>query len=131
MWRMHVGDLEIVERALHAQHGPLIRIAPDEVASSDPAAIPLIFPIQRPLEKTVWYLVWRPVPPLSKRADMFTSINEKKHAAYRKIVGGVYAMSNILRNEDHLDDCVNLFMKRLGEFADRKEEFDFGLWLEM
>ncbi|KAF2801150.1 cytochrome P450 [Melanomma pulvis-pyrius CBS 109.77] len=131
MWRMHVGDLEIVERALHAQHGPLIRIAPDEVASNDPAAIPLIFPIQRPLEKTVWYLVWRPVPNLSKRADMFTSINEKEHAAYRKIVGGVYAMSNILRNEDHLDDCVNLFMKRLREFADRKEEFDFGLWLEM
>jgi hypothetical protein len=131
MYRMYVGDLEIVQRALHEQYGPLIRIAPDEVVSNDPGAIQLIFPIQKPLEKTNWYPVWRPVPHIAKRADMFTSTNEKEHSAYRRIVGGVYAMSSILKNEDELDACVNLFVKRIGEFADRKEAFDFGTWLEM
>lgn len=131
MYRMYVGDLEIVQRALHEQYGPLIRIAPDEVVSNDPGAIQLIFPIQKALEKTNWYPVWRPVPHIAQRADMFTSTNEKEHSAYRRIVGGVYAMSSILKNEDELDACVNLFVKRIGEFADRKEAFDFGTWLEM
>jgi hypothetical protein len=53
----YVGDLEIVEQALHEQHGPLVRMTPDEVASSDPVAVQLIFPVQRPLEKTDWYKV--------------------------------------------------------------------------
>ncbi|KAF2710606.1 cytochrome P450 [Pleomassaria siparia CBS 279.74] len=131
MYRMYRGDLEHFHRELHDKFGPLVRVAPDEVVSNDPSAIPLIFRVQKPLEKTVWYLVWRAVPHISNQPDMFTSIDEKEHAAYRRIVGGYYAMSSILRNEDQLDGCVNLFIERLGEFADRKEDFDFGLWLEM
>lgn len=130
MWRMHVGDVEIHQRALHEKYGPVIRIAHDEVAVSDPEAIPRIYPTQRPLEKTTWYHAWRPMG-LPGQPDLFTQTNEKAHSAYRRTVGGVYSLSNVLRNEYKLDKTVELFLQRISGFADRKEAFDFGLWLEM
>jgi len=130
MWQMHSGRYEITMRALHAKYGLIVRIAPDEVAVSDPAAIPKIYPIQRPLEKTNWYHPWRPAG-LAGQRDLFTETNERVHSAYRRIVGGVYSLSNILKNEKDVDETVVLFLERLNGFADRKESFDFGLWLEM
>ncbi|PSN68694.1 cytochrome P450 [Corynespora cassiicola Philippines] len=130
MYRMYAGDMEIASRALHERYGPLVRIAPNEVTCSDPEAIPRIYHTHRPLEKTDWYLAFRPVG-IGGRTDLFTELNEKNHADLRKIVGPVYSLSNILKNEDKEDECMELFMKILGEFADDGEEFDFGLWLEM
>ncbi|KAF2020437.1 cytochrome P450 [Aaosphaeria arxii CBS 175.79] len=130
MYRMYRGDQEIVQRKLHEQYGPLLRVAPHEVQSNDPAEIAKIYSTQRPLEKTDFYSVFRAVA-IPSRPDMFTSINEKEHAVYRKLVSGVYSMSNILKNEDSVDGCVTLFVERLRGFADRNEAFDFGLWLEM
>jgi hypothetical protein len=37
----------------------------------------------------------------------------------------------MLKNEVSIDETTNTFMTRLGEYADREEAFDFGLWLEM
>ena len=127
---MHVGDVEIHQRALHEKYGPIIRIAPDEVAISDPEVIPRVYPLQKPLEKTNWYHAWRPIG-LPGQPDLFTQTNEKAHSAYRRVVGGVYGLSNVLKNEHKLDKTVELFMKRIDGFIDRKESMDFGLWLEM
>ncbi|CAI6339321.1 unnamed protein product [Periconia digitata] len=131
MWRMHVGDLEIELRKAHDQYGPLVRIAPDEVSSGNPADIPTMYRVQKPLEKTVWYLPWRAFPAFHERPDMFTTLLGKDHAAYKKIIAGTLTMSSILRNEDKMDECLLLFLNRMGEFADRGTSFDFGFWLEM
>jgi len=130
VYRMYVGDLEHHQRALHDEYGPIVRIAPDEVVVSDPEAIPLIYPIQKALEKTDWYHAWRP-PGLNCQPDLFTETNEKAHSAYRRVVGGVYALSSILKSEVELDTTLSLFIKRIEGFADRKDAFDFGQWLEM
>jgi hypothetical protein len=130
MWHHHNGDVQTFERALHKEYGPIIRIAPDEVAVADPKAIPHIYRVQKPLQKTDWYHPWRPQG-LDSQPDLFTQTDEKAHAAYRRIVGGVYSLSSILKNEPGLDVTLELFLERLGSFADSKEAFDFGLWLEM
>ncbi|KAF2132974.1 cytochrome P450 [Dothidotthia symphoricarpi CBS 119687] len=132
MYRMYKGDLEFHQRSMHHsfEYGPLVRIAPDEVHSSDPKAIPIIYRVQQPLEKTNFYLTFRPMIP-GFSLDMFTDDSEKHHTAYRKIVGPVYTLTSMLKNEGALDKTANLFMERLGDFADRNESFDFGLWLEM
>ena len=54
VYRMFLGDLEVVQRELHEQYGLLIRIAPNEVSSSDPDAISLVYTTQKPLTKTDW-----------------------------------------------------------------------------
>jgi hypothetical protein len=61
----------------------------------------------------------------------FTNRSEVDHAAYQRLVAHVYSLSNVLRCEPELDKAVSLFIQRLGEFADSKKAFDFGLWLEM
>jgi hypothetical protein len=57
---MYRGDIEIAQRALHQRYGPLVRIAPNELVTSDPAAISLIYRTQNPLSKTDWYVTFRP-----------------------------------------------------------------------
>lgn len=127
---MAVGDIETVERNLHAKYGPLVRMGPNEVSCSDTAAIPLIYRERNPLPKTSWYETFRPQG-VSDQADLFTETDEEKHTRYRKIVGPAYHMSVVLKNESAIDECTNLFVKRLNEFAARKQPFDFGHWLEM
>lgn len=130
MWRHQKGDIEYHQRALHKRYGPIIRIGPDQVAVADPIAIPLIYPTQNPLKKTDWYRPWRPQG-LDSQLDLFTQTDEKAHAAYRRIVGGVYSLRSILKSEKELDQTLGIFLERLGRFADSGKEFDFGLWLEM
>jgi hypothetical protein len=86
--------------------------------------------MKEPLEKTVWYDAWRPAG-MKARPDMFTNRSEKDHAAYQRILGHVYSLTNVLKSEPELDKTRELFIQRLDEFADRNEELDFGLWLEM
>jgi hypothetical protein len=114
----------------HLEYGPVVRTAPDEVHASDPKAIPLIYPIQQPLEKTDWYLTYRPVT-LGGGPDLFTDDSEKHHTAHRRNIGQVYTLSSMLKNEVAIDETTKTFMERLGEYADREDAFDFGLWLEM
>jgi hypothetical protein len=56
MYRMVLGDVEVTQRELHNRYGPLVRIAPNEVFSSDSDAVPLIYTTQNPLNKTDWYV---------------------------------------------------------------------------
>lgn len=130
MYHHHTGDIDIATRALHTRYGPIVRIAPDEVTVADPSALPLIYTVQKALQKTDWYVPWRPKG-LGSQPDLFTQTDERAHAAYRRIVGGVYSLSSILKSEAMLDEMLELFMQRLGGFAERGEAFDFGLWLEM
>jgi hypothetical protein len=68
---------------------------------------------------------------MNSRIDMFTNRSEKDHAAYQRVIAHIYSLSSVLKSEPALDEARNVFIQRLDEFADKNEEFDFGLWLEM
>ncbi|KAF3036928.1 hypothetical protein E8E12_005412 [Didymella heteroderae] len=130
MVRMYYGDYHIAQVALHDKYGPLIRIAPNELSYSKPDGVPVIYRLSRPLEKTDWYWAWKGAG-LKSQINMFTITDEKMHTAYRRVVGTVYSLSNILKNEKKMDENVQLLLGRLDGFVERKEEVDLGLWLEM
>jgi hypothetical protein len=96
----------------------------------DPREVSALYPLKDPLEKTVWYDAWRPAG-MNSRIDMFTNRSEKDHAAYQRVIAHIYSLSSVLKSEPALDEARNVFIQRLDEFADKNEEFDFGLWLEM
>lgn len=124
------GDMEHVQRALHKKHGPLVRIAPDEVICADPEAIKTIYPTQVPIPtKTDFYVPWR-VDSFSKYPDNFTASDEKLHAQRRKIVNHIYSLTTVLSLESYIDNCTQLFLQRLGEFADQEKRTDLGEWLQ-
>ncbi|KAF2127339.1 hypothetical protein P153DRAFT_387883 [Dothidotthia symphoricarpi CBS 119687] len=98
MYRIYRGGLTDRMRDMHERYGPLVRIAPNEVLSADPEAIAKIHPTQ----------------------------HKNEHSEYRNIVGGVYTMTSVLKNEYMLDEVLNLFVRRLDKFTDAKKPFDFG-----
>ncbi|KAF2200696.1 cytochrome P450 [Delitschia confertaspora ATCC 74209] len=130
MYRIYVGDMDIVQRRLHKKYGPLVRIAPNEVSSSDPADIPKIYRSQGPLIKTDFYTTWGSKS-ISTQPDQFTCIDEQEHTRYRKIVLPVYSLANVLKLEDYVANCTRMFIQRMHEFVDNDQEVDLGEWLLM
>ncbi|KAF2851926.1 cytochrome P450 [Plenodomus tracheiphilus IPT5] len=130
MYRIYVGDMHEVQRRLHKRYGPVVRIAPNEVSTTDVSAIPKIYKVQRPLAKTDFYSVWGGGS-ISKQLDTFSQPDERLHSNYRRIVNPVYTLSNVLKSEGYINKVSALFVKRLGEHADRKETIDLGQWLQM
>ncbi|KAG9519726.1 cytochrome P450, partial [Aureobasidium melanogenum] len=128
VYRIRRGDMEIVQRRLHAQYGPLVRIAPDEAACADPDAIRQIYRTQAPLKKTHFYHCWG-TNNFSKYPDLFVDTNEKSHSNRRRIVNNVYSMSTILTLEPYIDDCSTILMQRLDEFAASETVMNLGQWL--
>jgi hypothetical protein len=127
LWR---GDMDVVQRGLHQKYGPLVRIAPDELACAAPEAISKIYPTSKPLAKQHgFYSVWQNKS-LSKYPSNFSNTDEKLHSERRRIVNNVYSMSTILSLEPYIDDCSRLFVRRMGEFADSGAVIDLGDWLQ-
>lgn len=124
------GDMEHTQRRLHAQYGPLIRIAPNEVACASPDAIRKIYRTGKDaLDKTDFYPVWSN-PSFSKYPDHFTGVKDRVHAERRRIVNHVYSLSSVLQSERYIDRCSQLFLQRMGEYADGKRSFDLGTWVQ-
>jgi hypothetical protein len=130
MYHIYLGDMHTVQRLLHEKYGPLIRIAPNEVVTTELSAIPKIYRNHKPLTKTDFYSAWE-VKNISKQQTTFTQQDERLHSDYRKIVHPVYTLSNVLKSEAYISKVNALFIKRLGEFADHKETIDLGTWIQM
>jgi cytochrome P450 len=132
LWRVHhvrKGDMDVVQRALHSEHGPLVRIGPDEVSCADPDAVRKIYSTSRPLRKASFYTIWHNKT-FSKYPDNSSNTDEKLHAERRKIVNNVYSMTTVLSLEPYIDACSALFVKRMGEAADSHTVVDLGGWLQ-
>jgi hypothetical protein len=130
MYRIYVGDMHTVQRRLHEQYGPVIRIAPNEISTAELSAIPKIYKHTRPLTKTDFYSVWGGGT-ISEQLDQFAEPDERVHSNYRRVVNPVYTLSNVLKSEGYINKVSALFIQRLGEHADRKETIDLGTWLQM
>lgn len=123
------GDTDVIQRALHQKHGPLVRIGPEEIACADPEAIRKIYSTSKPLTKASFYSIWQNKS-FSKYPDNFSNTDEELHNERRRIVNNVYSMSTILSLEPYIDNCSALFIKRMGEFADSRTVVDLGDWLQ-
>jgi Cytochrome P450 len=122
------GDAEWTQRALHARLGPLVRIAPNEVSVSDPTAIKNIYNIKSGFTKTDFYPPF--APNISAHGDLFTQLDETKHAQRRKFVNNVYSMSTILESEKYIDGCTEIFMSKMEKFAKDGTTVDLGEWIQ-
>lgn len=125
MYHVYLGDLERAQLQVLSQYGPLVRIAPNEVLCNDPAAIPLIYRAKSPLSKTDYYPTFR-LTGVGAQADLFTDTDEVHHARYKKIVMPAYQMSSVLKNEAAIDECTNLFIGRMRQFATSRKTMDLG-----
>jgi cytochrome P450 len=122
------GRAEHVQRALHQKYGPLVRIAPDEVAVADPQAIKTIYSVKSGFTKTDFYPPF--APNISPHGDHFTQLDETRHAERRKYVNSIYSMSTILESEPYIDACIDVFVEKMANFARERKEIDLGEWIQ-
>ncbi|RAH70080.1 cytochrome P450 [Aspergillus aculeatinus CBS 121060] len=122
------GRMEHTQRALHKRYGYMVRIAPDEVACSDPQAIKVIYSTKRDYAKSEFYDI-RAAPNEVRYAGHFATRDEKVHSERRRIVNQAYSMSSILESEPEIDDCTRVFIEATRTFAQQKTVVDLGPWL--
>lgn len=122
------GRAEHTQRELHARYGHLVRIAPNEVAVSDPSAVKIIYNIKSGFTKTDFYPPF--APNISPHGDHFTQLDEAKHAERRRFVNSVYSMSTILESEQYIDACSDVFLEKMSHFAKKGVHIDMGEWVQ-
>ncbi|EUC39786.1 hypothetical protein COCMIDRAFT_110588 [Bipolaris oryzae ATCC 44560] len=122
------GSSEKTQRRLHKCYGPIVRIAPNEVAIADPEAIRTIYSSYSGFTKTDFYLPFRAT--WGRYPDAFTDLDERQHAERRRIVNSLYSMSKILKLEKKVDKCVQLLVAKFTDCAIKGSMVDLSEWVQ-
>ncbi len=113
---MLAGDLPHDVKSFHEQYGKIVRIAPDELSFTDPAAWKDIYTkdFLRP-----W--THRDKPP-GKDAENLISASEKDHHRFRKVLAPAFVLT--LEQEAVVQSYVNLLISKLRQTvkSDRSQE---------
>ncbi|KAL2844359.1 cytochrome P450 [Aspergillus pseudoustus] len=137
LWRFCLvwgGRPEKAHIKLHERYGPLVRLGPNMVSVSDPAALKVVYGLSAGYVKSGFYPVQQQA--ISAKGDllqgMFNTTDEKYHARLRRSVNNAYAMSSLVHFEPLVDSTTVEFLKQLTErYADKPDQIcDFGKWLQ-
>ncbi|KAL2886410.1 putative sterigmatocystin biosynthesis P450 monooxygenase STCB [Ceratocystis lukuohia] len=101
---------------LHQKYGPVVRIAPNEVAFTSPAAMKEIYNNGGSgYDKTEFYDLFKAYG----RRTMFTSLVKNEHSKRRRIIADRYANSNVMRpaSMSGINDRAQDFMSKCWDSA--------------
>ncbi|KAG9957975.1 cytochrome P450 monooxygenase, partial [Aureobasidium melanogenum] len=116
-WRLKVavlsGSRADYIHALHQKYGPIVRIAPNEVAVNDPASFKDIHKIGSGFIKTPWYEYLSTSGP-GKSPGVFQMTNPKDHAARRKFLAKGFSQRHLREQwENVVRERVNMAVARI------------------
>lgn len=125
------GKAENVGPDLHKKYGRFVRIAPNLIAISDPAAIDVIY---GPKDGKYWrkgdfYDGFDPHIPGS-RTDSFSERDNNRHANRRRLIANLYTQGSILNYEPCVDRIIDLLYTRMETLSESGEVFDMSVWLK-
>ncbi|KFA54552.1 hypothetical protein S40293_08046 [Stachybotrys chartarum IBT 40293] len=111
--------------ALHKLHGKLVRLGPNHISVSDPAAIPIVYSTNPVWQKGPSY--YGAVPVSKKRAvPSIIAMDEIQHTAVRKSVGRAFTTNSLLDYEGSIEATG----KELIDVLTQNPETDVGRWLQ-
>ncbi|KAK5686540.1 hypothetical protein LTS10_002660 [Elasticomyces elasticus] len=122
------GDFEKTSIALHKRYGSIVRVGPNRYSISDPTAIRPIYGAGSKFSKSDFYLPFG--PPMLDHKDVFSEMDNAKHAADRKKISNMYSMSGLASYEPYVDKVNAEFMARMDDFAERQLSFDLFTWMQ-
>ncbi|ORY70987.1 BcABA1, cytochrome P450 monooxygenase [Pseudomassariella vexata] len=99
-------------RDLPSVYGPLIRVGPNELSSSDPEVIKRINGARNGYQRDPWYLAARFDP---YHDNIFTILQAEKHDRLKAKIAGAYSGRETPRAEGIVDDQVKALVKLLRE----------------
>lgn len=124
-WRGTWHD-DILE--IHRAYGRAVRIAPNELSLVDEQAVVQLYSHGHHAKKTKWYSTW---DVRSAASGLFSTQNNKEHAFLRKRVSTAYSMTSILKFEEHIQSCLDLFITQMQKHAELSKPVNMSEWTNM
>ncbi|RVX69138.1 hypothetical protein B0A52_06852 [Exophiala mesophila] len=125
-WRVQRGSFHHDNIALHAKYGPIVRVAENMYSIDVPDKN--VYGIGSKFPKSDWYEGWK--HPSPDRFTVFPDRNMKRHAETRKKFQNLYSMSSLVSYEKYVDNCIDIFLQRMGSFSQSGELIDLAHWFQ-
>ncbi|EXJ92679.1 cytochrome P450 oxidoreductase [Capronia epimyces CBS 606.96] len=127
-WKVSRGHWEHDNLALHRKYGPVVRVASDMYSIDSPEIVKKVYSVGSKFPKSDWYDAWKHPDP--SRWSLFPERDMKRHAETRKRFQAMYSMSSLVNYEGYVDECAEIFCKRLAGFAAHGDTIDMAHWLQ-
>ena len=88
---------------LDKQYGPLVRVAPNTLLTSDPDVLRRISSARSPYTRSDWFLGLRMIP---GDDNVLSTRNEKRHDELRRMMSAGYSGKENLFLESDIDQCI-------------------------
>ncbi|KAI9370220.1 cytochrome P450 [Aspergillus egyptiacus] len=121
-----------IHHDLHEQYGEVVQLGPNMVSVSNPAYIPILYPIRPGFPKSNFY---RTLMPYTRSGGalpaVFNTRDEGLHKKIKSPIAPFYSLTNVLPLEGFVDETVQVMVSQLdARFAATNKEFDLGDWLQ-
>ncbi|ETS85305.1 hypothetical protein PFICI_03330 [Pestalotiopsis fici W106-1] len=114
---------------LHKNHGPIVRIAPNEYSLDDPAACKILYGHGTDFQKGPWYQ-GSANGAGDYKENTFSERDPKKHAAMRRKGASLYTMSSLLKMEPAVDECIHFVQKHFGSISQNRQAVNLQWWMQ-
>ncbi|KAF2204386.1 putative cytochrome P450 oxidoreductase [Delitschia confertaspora ATCC 74209] len=117
---------------LHDKYGEFVRFGPNMVSISDPAAIPIVYPMRAGIPKGLFY---RTLMPYTRKGGalpaVFNTRDEKLHKQIKNPIAPLFSLSNVITYEPFVDKVLAVMFEQINARCVKPKEYvDFGLWLQ-
>ncbi|CAI9626507.1 unnamed protein product [Alternaria burnsii] len=130
VWHVRKGKSHIQFPKLHAQFGPIVRIAPNQVLLCEEDAVKTVYGAGTSFTKGDWYQMcaapdknWKPVDEV---LDLLTETNMEKYRRQRRAIGPAYSITGLEKHEGLLDAYIDKFVAKLEDL--RGKEMGLANW---
>ena len=120
----------IIHQDLHHRYGDLVRLGPSMVSVSDPAAVPVVYPMRPGLPKGPFYQAFIPYMKGGSVPAIFTTQDEQMHRQLKSPVASLYSLSNVVTFEKFVDEVLQVLCRQVDGYVASGETFDLADWLQ-
>lgn len=120
LWRVKQGRFEYENIALHEKYGPVVRYGSNRYSLNHPDAIKAIYGPASRLPKSSWYDTWAS----PGQWTIFADRSIKRHADNKRMYQNAFSMTTLVQYESFVDECSDLFVRRLEEAAAGDDDDD-------
>lgn len=130
-WIVYKRRPEVEHIKLHEKHGDIVRLGPNDLSFSNPAALKTIYGLNKGFIKSQFYPVQQAVANGHRLPSLFSSTDEAFHAQLRRSVNNAFSMSTLIQYEPFVDSTTELFLSQTDKlYAQTGEGCDFSRWLQ-
>ncbi|PSS28479.1 hypothetical protein M430DRAFT_92974 [Amorphotheca resinae ATCC 22711] len=124
------GDAHETFQKLHQKYGKVVRTGPNHVAIADPTMIPVIYGTNNKFLKTDFYQPFSTPYRGETMHSMFSTPDPVQHKALKQAVSNKYSLSALREFEPKVNECTNIFVSNMREYASCNQIVDFNAWLQ-